>query len=597
MTVAARIEIQVTGNSGPASGAGLTHVSGKTPDAESFRSSWQEQLASLVGGADARSADLDNQEGSAEEAGAGNSHPSMAGLTERWMSVGARLGAQGQAAAGRPGIVAGDANTTAGTGVIASQKNMTKAPAVDPARIELSPPGGSEKSDRPAKGEDKKAADDPKGAVAGRVSPGATLSSQIPAGEVRILAETPINPAKAEIRTSSSNTNLSGLFTAGPMSDSPLAASRGAAASGGAATEAIPQSRPAEMHLARESESGSPGSMTIAAQDSNGIQAPPNSIDEKTAYTATAGEASKSSAAEAQAGQMSVGSLTKGAESNDTLSASAGAAGLDAARESGAQGNPPPAAELNQANTGLSARGTASVQGVKRTQHAAGTIAAATNTDRIGPGQAQFAATPADAAAMVRDPAGGRELNNLSPGGVAAGAPALRETFAALDSDAAPGALTWTHAGARQAEAGFQDPTLGWIGVRADRDGGGIHASLVPGSVEAAAELGSHLDGLNGYLAAQHTPVESLRMAAPEGNLSGAGAQQNLEHGTGQGTGQGDHPGAGQNSRQSHADVQPAGAIDGSQRTTASVHLDQPISVDSAAQAQRSGGTYISVVA
>jgi hypothetical protein len=110
----------------------------------------------------------------------------------------------------------------------------------------------------------------------------------------------------------------------------------------------------------------------------------------------------------------------------------------------------------------------------------------------------------------------------------------MRETFAALDAGPAPGAPTWTHAGARQVEAGFADPALGWIGVRADSSGGAVHASLVPGSPEAAQELGSHIDGLNAYLAEQHTPVASLGMATPGGGGTNHGAGQGPEQGTGQ---------------------------------------------------------------
>jgi hypothetical protein len=60
------------------------------------------------------------------------------------------------------------------------------------------------------------------------------------------------------------------------------------------------------------------------------------------------------------------------------------------------------------------------------------------------------------------------------------------ETFAALDATAAPGRPAWIHTGAQQAEAGFQDPELGWVGVRADASGSGIHAQLVAGSTDAA---------------------------------------------------------------------------------------------------------------
>ena len=118
-----------------------------------------------------------------------------------------------------------------------------------------------------------------------------------------------------------------------------------------------------------------------------------------------------------------------------------------------------------------------------------------------------------------------------------------REAIAALDAEAEPGTPAWTHAGARKAEAGFKDPTLGWVGVRADASGGTVHAALVPDSEQAAQELGRHLGGLNTYLKEQHTPVGSLTMDAPGGRGADAAAGQGMgqggERGTGHDPGQG----------------------------------------------------------
>jgi hypothetical protein len=122
----------------------------------------------------------------------------------------------------------------------------------------------------------------------------------------------------------------------------------------------------------------------------------------------------------------------------------------------------------------------------------------------------------------------------------------LRETFAALDAESSAGTPSWVHAGTHRAEAGFQDPALGWVGVRADLSGGGVHAALVPGSAEAAVALGGHLAGLNAYLAEQHTPVESLTLAAPEGRP----AEFGMDQGAGQNMHQNMHQGAGQDSGQ-----------------------------------------------
>ena len=112
-----------------------------------------------------------------------------------------------------------------------------------------------------------------------------------------------------------------------------------------------------------------------------------------------------------------------------------------------------------------------------------------------------------------------------------------QDTFAALDSSSSA-APTWVHAGQREAEAGFQDPSLGWIGVRADASSSGVHATLLPSSYQASQELGGHLAGLNSYLSEQRTPVETLTLASPFGGDSSPMAGQNANQGMNQGTGE-----------------------------------------------------------
>jgi hypothetical protein len=99
-----------------------------------------------------------------------------------------------------------------------------------------------------------------------------------------------------------------------------------------------------------------------------------------------------------------------------------------------------------------------------------------------------------------------------------------QQAFAALDAGTGVGNPGWIHAGARRAEAGFQDPALGWIGVRAEMGAGGVHASLVPASAEAAQVLGGHMAGLNHYLAQEGSPVETLTMASLDSGGAGARA-------------------------------------------------------------------------
>lgn len=111
--------------------------------------------------------------------------------------------------------------------------------------------------------------------------------------------------------------------------------------------------------------------------------------------------------------------------------------------------------------------------------------------------------------------------------GAAPASAAAHDTFSALDQDAShTAAPTWIHAGSRHAEAGYEDPALGWVSVRADLGTDGIHATLAPGSAAAAQVLSGHLSGLTSHLAEQHATVASLSMASP----AGAGGQGGMSH-------------------------------------------------------------------
>ncbi len=215
------------------------------------------------------------------------------------------------------------------------------------------------------------------------------------------------------------------------------------------------------------------------------------------------------------------------------------------------------------------------------------------------PIQAQFATPPGEGSSIALDPAEVQTTANLITGNAtAAAASPLRETFAALDAEPAPGSVTWTHAGAQHAEAGFEDSALGWVGVRAGLRGGAVHATLVPSSVEAAQALGLHMDGLNAYMAAQHNPVESLAIAAPKGrdadNNSEPSLSQNPNHGTGRHGNQGD----GQHTDPQVWDEPAAGPalLKAGVDSTPAVGETSP-GHDRAAQLPSGGGVHISVVA
>lgn len=104
----------------------------------------------------------------------------------------------------------------------------------------------------------------------------------------------------------------------------------------------------------------------------------------------------------------------------------------------------------------------------------------------------------------------------------------LQQAFSALDA----GSLRegeigrWMHAGKTSAEAGFDDPTMGWVGVRAELGASGIHATVVSGSADGAQTLTAHLPELNAYLHEHRTGVESLTVATPESQWSNQAMDQ-----------------------------------------------------------------------
>ncbi|HEX4756924.1 MAG TPA: hypothetical protein VH308_03045 [Terracidiphilus sp.] len=223
-------------------------------------------------------------------------------------------------------------------------------------------------------------------------------------------------------------------------------------------------------------------------------------------------------------------------------------------------------------------RGTASINRVEHLTH---------------PFPAVSGAAAQDASGLVRDPQATRGMTGSSPGGAgfSSGSTAessAHEAFAALDADTNSSGPNWIHAGTRRAEAGYQDPALGWIGVRADVSGGGVHATLLPSSSEAAQVLGGHMAGLDAYLAAEHTSVRSLTLTTPEGSEPGLASGQDLGQGMNQESGQSGYSEPQPGSRASMAAI------------ATSVSRDTPAQsgrLDHATEIPRLGGTHISVVA
>jgi hypothetical protein len=162
----------------------------------------------------------------------------------------------------------------------------------------------------------------------------------------------------------------------------------------------------------------------------------------------------------------------------------------------------------------------------------------ATSASPIGP---LGSAAPADVTSQLEanfragDLFHAREPGSQQLGiGSADGSIAPHQTFEALDRSSDGSSANWVHTSSLRAEAGFQDPSLGWIAVRADQSGGGVHATVIPATAEAAHSLGSQMAGLSAHLAESHATVASLSLGTSEGRGTGMAAGQKFNQSAGQ---------------------------------------------------------------
>ncbi len=129
-----------------------------------------------------------------------------------------------------------------------------------------------------------------------------------------------------------------------------------------------------------------------------------------------------------------------------------------------------------------------------------------------------------------RDPnSPAKESAPESSEGVAENGPgslSVNDTFANLDAARSSLSTTWIHAGAHHAEAGYLDPSLGWVSVRADAVGSGVHAAVLPSSSGAAQVISSQLGGLNAYLAEHHPQPATVTMGSPQDSAGATGGGQ-----------------------------------------------------------------------
>ncbi|HUX44026.1 MAG TPA: hypothetical protein VMV57_04675 [Terracidiphilus sp.] len=174
-----------------------------------------------------------------------------------------------------------------------------------------------------------------------------------------------------------------------------------------------------------------------------------------------------------------------------------------------------------------------------------------------------------------------------------------KDAFSAMDRGGGFSPEGWTHVGTHAAEAGYQDPTLGWVGVRAEVTSGVVHASLVPSSADAAQSLNGHLAGLNAYLADHHAAVGTVTLAQPESRWSGGGQTMGQGTGSGPGAGSGQTPGQGNpQGGSAYADGragQSWGVGDFSTGTAGQVRAAASAAVAPSRARGFSGGEYISV--
>lgn len=236
------------------------------------------------------------------------------------------------------------------------------------------------------------------------------------------------------------------------------------------------------------------------------------------------------------------------AAGNQAISASSSGAAVPLQSPTAPPGPNPSSAPVPASTSGqVSARSSTKASALDHPDHA------------THPAQIHASMTVSDASSLVRDPGVTRAATGSSGPTPAAGTgPATgsggASTFAALDSASGHADQSWIHTGPQHAEAGFQDPALGWVGVRADVNAGVVHATVIPGSADAAQALDGHMAGLNAYLSGEHQHVETLTLAAPPssngGFTMGQGSGQGMNQDPGQGANQGANQGAGHGSAQ-----------------------------------------------
>lgn len=572
MTAAAPVQIGLAGSSTPlpATGHGVTHGAaradgkmGPSQGTQAFRSTWQSVLAALGSSAaipSEQGATCETFPADGEGADAKAARTSAKGSTAPAKPV--SPSAQGIENKADSSLNSAIPTAVSGQGERLGWRSSSHVPAI----VEGSPNAGRARTSRPAEsshgahrgrsGQSAGEAAMPEALSIGRGdSPVPPTAAGQPAGDAAAL------PAASRSFIPNALDAVSAV-TAGPASQIPNPA-------GGAAVleTALPASDPVRLTgsgsdkagAMRESAAGktaipalpsapssappaesSPANTSLVAGDAQSnaspqerlpAEKPTQTLDDRQLQSATQGQLAETAASPAGGG---IAAKVAGRDRSAVLAPVGGSSFSTNRTES--------ALEEPRAST---TEGLASAPPLARSARTGGSAEAVPLGVHATTGQLHATTQDGGNPAVERNLANERGAIDASanPAGRASGDPAgarAQETFSALDAGPGSGTSAWIHAGRHHAEAGFQDPALGWVGVRADAGSSGIHAALVPGSGDAAQVLGSHIAGLNAYLAEHHAPVETLTVAAGRGTESGMGepAKQGMEQGTGQGAGQ-----------------------------------------------------------
>lgn len=299
--------------------------------------------------------------------------------------------------------------------------------------------------------------------------------------------------------------------------------------------------------------------------------------------------------------------------SNDSAPGSVAVSGMAATQsrnasdavQSGASGVP----TQRDAASGEIAMASATTEAVASTRSAAGAPARTVSAQTKGEGVRSLTAQmEGDPAALLREAGSAPVVHSSSgdTGSVGGVAHTVHDTFAALDSTPSVSNPSWVRTTPGEIEAGFHDNDLGWVSVRATNSGGEVHASVVPGSENAAQTLSGHMEALNNYLADHHAPVESVTLSAPVVSAASSSAMaENNNPGSGSGQESATQGSFSQNMQQGSGQRN----ADGSEQQVLTSRVLSPLSVGArnshtdvdAAEATPgwtpNGGRYISVMA